>query len=130
VKYLLDTNVVIQMFKGHRLIMERVDRSQESDFGLPAIVIHELYFGGFKSQQIIGNVARVDRLKFEIIDLDRDDARCAAEIRASLAAAGTPIGPYDILIAGQAIARDLTLITHNTREFSRVAGLRVEDWEA
>ena len=50
-------------------------------------------------------------------------------IRAALAAAGTPIGPYDVLIAGQAVARGLTLITHNTREFQRVENLRIEDWE-
>ena len=61
---------------------------------------------------------------------DGGDARCAAEIRAVLNAAGTPIGSYDILIAGQAVARELTLVTHNTREFSRVQGLRIEDWEA
>jgi tRNA(fMet)-specific endonuclease VapC len=129
VKYLFDSNVLIQMFKGHRRIMERIDQSEESDFGLPSIVIHEVYFGAFRSQQTAANVSRVDRLKFEVIDFDRDDARSAGEIRAALAAAGTPIGPYDILIAGQALARNLTLITHNTREFSRVPGLRIEDWE-
>jgi tRNA(fMet)-specific endonuclease VapC len=129
VRYLLDSNVVIQMFKGHELIMKRVGQLRESDFGLSAIVIHELFFGAFKSQQVSGNVARVDRLKFEIIDFDREDASCAGEIRATLAAAGTPIGPYDVLIAGQAMARDLTLITHNTSGFARIKGLRVEDWE-
>jgi tRNA(fMet)-specific endonuclease VapC len=129
VKYLLDSNVVIQLFKGHQRVMARVDRSEEADFGLPAIVIHELYFGAFRSRQVSANVARVDRLKFEVVDFDREDARVAGEIRAALAAAGTPIGPYDVLIAGQALARELTLITHNTGEFSRVKGLRIEDWE-
>jgi tRNA(fMet)-specific endonuclease VapC len=59
----------------------------------------------------------------------REDAREAGEIRATLAEAGTPIGPYDLLIAGQARARALVVVTHNTREFSRVAGLQTEDWE-
>ena len=71
----------------------------------------------------------MDDLDFEVVDFNGEDARVAAEIRAILTAAGNLIGPYDILIAGQALARDLTLVTHNTREFSRVSGLRVEDWE-
>ena len=61
--------------------------------------------------------------------LDREDARQAAAIRAELAMSGSPIGPYDVLIAGQAKSRDLTLISRNVGEFSRVAGLRVENWE-
>ncbi|MFJ1260290.1 PIN domain-containing protein [Cupriavidus sp. CuC1] len=65
-----------------------------------------------------------------MLDFDREDARHAGELRAALAAVGTPTGPYDVLTAGQARARALTLITHNTREFQRVAGLRVEDWES
>jgi tRNA(fMet)-specific endonuclease VapC len=64
-----------------------------------------------------------------VIEFDQEDARQAGEIRATLAAAGTPIGPYDVLIAGQARARSLVLVTRNTGEFSRVGGLHVEDWE-
>ena len=70
------------------------------------------------------------RLAFEVVDSGREDARNAGGDPRDLWRAGTPIGPYDILIAGQALARDLTLITHNIREFSRVQGLRIEDWEA
>jgi len=65
-----------------------------------------------------------------VIDFSRDDARIAGSLRADLAAAGTPIGPYDVLIGAQALARGLIVITHNSREFDRVAGLLVEDWEA
>ena len=75
------------------------------------------------------NLARVDARQFEVLEFDREDARQAGEIRASLARAGLPIGSYDVLIAGQAKARGLTLITHNTKEFSRVEGLKIEDWE-
>jgi len=67
-------------------------------------------------------------LQFEVVEFDREDARQAGELRAALAAAGTPIGPY-VLIAGQALARSLILVTHNTGEFQRVPGLRFEDWE-
>jgi tRNA(fMet)-specific endonuclease VapC len=58
-----------------------------------------------------------------------EDARCSADVRAQLAMQGTPIGPYDVLIAGQALSRDCILITRNTREFERVYGLRIENWE-
>jgi tRNA(fMet)-specific endonuclease VapC len=65
-----------------------------------------------------------------VLSFDVEDARHAGAIRAELAAAGTPIGPYDALIAGQARARCLVLVTHNVREFARVPGLQVEDWLA
>lgn len=68
-------------------------------------------------------------LRFEVVAFDAEDARAAGAVRAALAAAGTPIGPYDALIAGQALARGLVLVTHNPHEFARVEGLRVEDWE-
>lgn len=65
-----------------------------------------------------------------VLEFDKEDARQAGEIRALLASRATPIGPYDVLIAGQAKARNLTLITHNTDEFGRVPGLRFDDWQA
>jgi tRNA(fMet)-specific endonuclease VapC len=100
------------------------------DIAIPSIVAHEIYYGAFKSQKVALNVAVFDAMGFTTLDFDRDDARQAGLLRAELAARGTPIGPYDVLIAGQALARDLILVTHNTREFSRVPGLRIEDWEA
>jgi tRNA(fMet)-specific endonuclease VapC len=75
-------------------------------------------------------LGQIDVLRFEIVEFDQEDARRAGEIRAVLAKAGAPIGAYDVLIAGQALARSLTLVTHNVREFGRVEGLVVEDWEA
>ena len=128
-KYLLDSNAIIALIKGRASLLMRLRQHQASDFGIPVIVAHELYFGAYKGQRQTENLARVEGLRFEVLEFDREDARQAGELRAALAAAGTPIGPYDVLIAGQAMARNLTLITHNTREFQRVAGLRVEDWE-
>ncbi|MBA2605137.1 MAG: type II toxin-antitoxin system VapC family toxin, partial [Acidobacteria bacterium] len=96
---------------------------------ISAVVMHELYYGAFKSQRVEKNVARVDALQFPVLELDQDDARKAGEIRAHLASKGTPIGPYDVLIAGQAKARKLTLVTHDTTECVRVPGLKVEDWK-
>lgn len=128
-RYLLDSNAVIGLLAGKVSLNERIRRYRPQDFGISAIATHELFFGAFKSQRTSYNLDRVEGLQFEVVEFDREDSRQAGAIRAMLTAAGTPIGPYDILIAGQARARDLILITRNTREFSRVEGLRIEDWE-
>jgi tRNA(fMet)-specific endonuclease VapC len=128
-RFLLDTNAVIAILGGKIAFLAKLKQHQPADFGIPAIAAHELFFGAFKSTRAAANLARVEALQFEIVDFDREDARRAGELRAHLATAGTPIGPYDALIAGQALARSLVLITHNTREFQRVPALRVEDWE-
>lgn len=129
-RYLLDTNAIIALLNDTTsAIARRVRRFTPRDIGISAVVMHELYYGAFKSQRVEKNVARVDALQFPVLELDQDDARQAGEIRAHLASKGTPIGPYDVLIAGQAKARKLTLVTHNTTEFVRVPGLKVEDWK-
>jgi tRNA(fMet)-specific endonuclease VapC len=129
--YLLDTNVVIAILEDTSApTARRAKRERIEDLGISAIVANELFYGAFSSRRRADNLNRLDELRFPIIDFDRDDARQAGIIRAELAARGTPIGPYDVLIAGQAVARDLILVTHNTREFSRVPGLQIEDWEA
>ncbi len=130
-RYLLDANAIIALLNDTASpIARRVRRHAPRDFGVSAVVIHELYYGAFKSQRVEQHVARVDALQFSVLEFDEEDARQAGEIRAHLASKGTPIGPHDVLIAGQAMARELTLVTHNTSEFQRVPGLKVEDWAA
>ncbi|MBN3767981.1 type II toxin-antitoxin system VapC family toxin, partial [Burkholderia sp. Ac-20365] len=122
-KFLLDTNAVIAVLKGDPAVLSRLHDYSPSDFGLPSIVMHELYFGACKSQRSIENVARVNALQFEVVSFDAEDAQHAGEIRAHLAAAGTPIGPYDALIAGHARSRQMVLVTHNVRASARVEHL-------
>jgi tRNA(fMet)-specific endonuclease VapC len=129
VNYLLDTNAVMALMKGHSGFLTRLRQHQPRDFAMPSIVVHELYFGAYKSRHAADNLRHVEAQQFEILNFDPEDARCAGEVRAQLASAGTPIGPYDVLIAGQALARSLTLVTHNMREFQRASGLSVEDLE-
>ena len=130
-RYLLDANAVIALLNDTTSpIARRIRRYAPRDIGVSVVVIHELYYGAFKSQRVEKNVGRVDALQFPVVEFDQEDARQAGEIRAHLASEGTPIGPYDVLIAGQAKARKLTLVTHNTTEFQRVFGLKVEDWKA
>ena len=128
-KFLLDTNAVIALLKRDARLIARLRQHGPSDFAVPAIAAHELFYGAFKGARVAENLVRVEAIQLEVLAFDQEDARKAGELRALLARAGTPIGPYDVLIAGQALARDLTLITHNLREFRRVPGLRVEGWE-
>lgn len=129
-RYLLDANAVIALLNDNdSRLAQRARQNKPGDIGISAIVSHELFYGAFKSQRAVSNVALVDSLQFEVLDFDKEDSRQAGEIRAALAVKGTPIGPYDVLIAGQAMARNLILVTHNTDEFGRVQGLQIEDWE-
>ncbi len=130
-RYLLDTNAIIALLKDPvGPVSQRVRQHQPAEVGVSVIVMHELYFGAFKSHRVERNLAFIDGLRFEVIPFDQEDARRAGEIRAVLAASGTPIGGYDLLIAGQASARDFILVSRNLREFTRVGQLRVENWEA
>jgi tRNA(fMet)-specific endonuclease VapC len=129
-RYLLDANAVIALLNDAvSRLARRARREKPGDVAISAIVAHELFYGAFKSRRTAQNVALVDALQFSVLEFDREDARRAGEVRAFLAAKGTPIGPYDVLIAGQALARDMILVTRNTDEFRRVKGLRVEDWQ-
>jgi tRNA(fMet)-specific endonuclease VapC len=130
-RYLLHANALIALLNDTTsAIARRIRRCAPRDFGVSAVVIHELYYGAFKSERVEKNVARVDALQFPVLEFDAEDARHAGQIRAHLASKGTAIGPYDVLIAGQARARELTLVRHNTTEFQRVPGLKAEDWKA
>jgi tRNA(fMet)-specific endonuclease VapC len=132
--WLLDTNIVIGLLNPAKRqpILRRLTALAPGEVVTSAVVAHELYFGAAKSARPEENRRSFDRLlrDLEPLAFTREDAQAAGEIRALLKAAGLPIGPYDVLIAGQAKARGLTLVTHNTREFARVDGLTVEDWLA
>ena len=131
ITHLLDTNAVIALIgRKSDALLTRVIGSDEGSIGLSTIVMHELYYGAYKSAKISYNLEtlRLFMTDFPAVGFEREDALASGEIRAALAAKGTPIGPYDVLIAAQAKTRDLVLITNNLGEFRRVDGLRVEDW--
>ena len=128
--HLLDTNAASDLVKGHSKTIARIRTGSRRDYALSTIVLSELWFGAFKSPKSAEFIKRLQNLNLPLLAFEETDARCAGEIRNMLRKAGAPIGPYDTLIAGQALARDLTLVTHNTRDFARIPGLRLEDWEA
>jgi tRNA(fMet)-specific endonuclease VapC len=134
VNYLLDTNACIALMNEApapvRTRFERAVRAR-SQVCISSVVAFELWYGIAKSARIEVNTERFKTLlssSILVLQFDNDDAREAGSIRAALEAAGKPIGAYDYLIAGQALARQLTLVTANVSEFSRVKGLSWEDW--
>lgn len=133
IRHLIDTNAVIALIgRKSDTLLARVMDSDEGSIGLSSIVMHELYYGAYKSAKASYNLEtlRLFMADFPSVGFEQEDALAAGEIRAALAAKGTPIGPHDVLIAAQAKARDLVLVTNNVGEFRRVEGLRVEDWTA
>lgn len=128
-RYLLDTNALVEVLRGPGSSVEKRLRTLDpEDVGLSTVVLHELYYGAHRSLRRDANLAVIEEIGLPTVELGREDAREAGRVRAQLAADGRPIGPFDVLIAGQAIARNLTLVTHNTEEFDRVEGLVLEDW--
>lgn len=129
-RYLLDANAVIGLLRdANSPLARRARREKLGDVAISAIVAHELYYGAYRSRRPSHNLDLVDALRFQVVEFDREDARQAGEIGAHLASRGLSIGAYDVLIAGQAVARNLILVTHNIGEFARVPRLRFEDWE-
>ena len=131
--YLLDTNVCVRYLNGRSVaIRRRLEAIDLEEVAVCAIVKAELFYGAMRSNNPDQTLAIQERFLrvFESLPFDDRAASISGRIRAQLAAAGTPIGPYDMQIAAIAIANNLTLVTHNVREFSRVEGLQIEDWEA
>jgi tRNA(fMet)-specific endonuclease VapC len=130
----LDTNVVTVALKDDSsLALLRVanELRERRPLAVSTLVLFELYFGAAKSAHPERNARRVAEFassSIQVLHFDPDDAAEAGDIRAHLKRAGTPIGPYDILIAAQARRRDALLVTANTREFARVPRLRIADW--
>jgi tRNA(fMet)-specific endonuclease VapC len=130
----LDTNTVIAVMNERagqvreRLIQALLDGDV---VGLPTVVLFELWYGIRKSARVAANTEAL--ISFLALDVEpwpfvAEDAAEAGDLRAVLARAGTPIGPYDVLIAAQARRRDAILITANKNEFGRVPGLHTQDW--
>ncbi len=127
-KYSLDTNIVIALLNGNADVLQKIKSLKMSDCVVSSVVMFELYFGAEKSKRTRENLEKLLKLRFNILEFNENDGKVAGRIRHELNQKGTPIGAYDVLIAGQAINRDLILITHNVKEFNRIAELKLEDW--
>jgi tRNA(fMet)-specific endonuclease VapC len=129
--YLLDTNTCIYIInKKPASAIRKIQTRQPEQVAISSITIAELEYGVARSQQPERNrVALLGFLMpFTILDFDHEAATFYGIIRSSLEKVGKPIGPMDLLLAAQARARNMVLVTNNLREFKRVEGLRVENW--
>jgi tRNA(fMet)-specific endonuclease VapC len=129
-QFMLDTNICIYLVKRRpSRLLERFNR-HSGQIAVSTITVSELYFGAEKSGRQAENFAALELFfsGLAILPFPKDTALHFAQIRVALQKAGTPIGPYDMLIGAQARAEGLVLVTKNEREFRRIPGLHVENW--
>jgi tRNA(fMet)-specific endonuclease VapC len=132
--YLLDTNACVALInRSSEPARKRFAKAVESgeQVWVGSVSVYELWYGVAKSVQTEANTLRLKMFlagSVRVLEFGEEDARCAGEIRNSLERIGKPIGTYDLLTAGQALNRKLTLVTANTKEFARVKSLVWEDW--
>lgn len=128
--YALDTNTVIYFFKNMGNVAQHLFSLPPHEIVLPSVVLYEIEVGIAKSNSPEKRRTQLNELLtvVRVLPFTENEASITAKVRASLEQAGTPIGSLDILIAGTALANQATLVTHNTKEFSRIDGLRLEDW--
>ena len=129
-KYMLDTNIVIYTIKNRPETVKKAFLAHYGQMCISTVTLMELIYGAEKSSSPDRNLRDVEGFAARLDVLDYDDGAAAhsGELRAHLAKAGTPIGPYDQMIAGHARSRGLILVSNNEKEFSSVPGLRIENW--
>jgi tRNA(fMet)-specific endonuclease VapC len=129
-RFLLDTNICIYALKQNQAVLTRLLAERPIDVSLSVITQAELRTGAAKSASSTKTTRLLEHFlrPLAVLEFTSDDARAYAVVRAKLEHAGTPIGPLDTLIAAQAVARKLTLVSNNEREFNHIPGLRLENW--
>ena len=131
-RYLLDINVCVMYWNGRsNAIRDRLVSTPNEDMAVCSVVKAELFYGAMRSNNPTRTLERQQDFleRFISYPFGDESALLFGQIRASLASVGTPIGAYDLQIAAIALVNNLILVTHNTREFERVSGLQLEDWE-
>jgi len=132
--YLLDTNACIGLINGKPIeVRHRFQKAIDADaqVNVSSVAAFELWYGVEKSEQKEVNANRLQTFlagPITLMPFEEEDAKSAGSIRATLERVGRPIGAYDLLIAGQAVRHKMTLVTANSKEFSRVKGLVWQDW--
>ena len=129
--YLLDTNICIYAMKGvYPSVNEMLLSIIPQHIFISAVTVGELEYGAAQShwKDRTINMMYAFLANYEILPFDASDASYFGRFKALLAVAGTPIGAYDVMIAAQGVARNLTVVTHNTKEFERIPNLALTDW--
>ncbi len=128
--YVLDTNTLIYFFKGVGNVAQKLLSKSPREIGIPSIVLYELEVGIAKSKSPRKRLKQLEEITsiVNVLPFTAREAKISATIRFQLEKKGIPIGPFDILIAGTALAHQAILVTHNTKEFKRINKLQIEDW--
>lgn len=128
--YVLDTNTLIYYFKGQGQVAQNLANVSPQEINIPTVVFFELQVGIAKSTSPIKRTQQLQQLlsRVNLVSFDQNAALVSATIRAQLEQQGMSIGSLDVLIAGTALALQATLVTRNTKEFSRVSGLEIANW--
>ena len=129
-KYLLDTNIIIYTMKNRPRQVKQRFKQHHGRICISAVTLGELVFGAEHSQQVERNLSDIEAMvaRLEVLRFDNKAAYHFGQIRAALYKEGRPIGPYDMMIAGQARSSGLILVTNNVKEFKRVPGVIIENW--
>lgn len=129
-RWMLDTDTCIAVIKKHPVALKRLRGKSVGQVGISSITLGELAFGAEKSRRSSQTHEALGEflVALEVASFDDASAMAYGKVRASLEQRGKPIGPLDTLIGSHALEIDVVLVTHNTREFSRIDGLRLEDW--
>ena len=130
-KYLIDTHIGIYIMNQHPPgVISKFKKFEVGDIGVSSITVAELQYGVEKNGPPRMNQGRLDAFlaPFDIVGFDQSAANAYGRIRIQLEMRGLPIGPLDLLIAAQALAGELVLVTNNEKEFKRISGLRVQNW--
>jgi tRNA(fMet)-specific endonuclease VapC len=128
--YLLDTDTLIYSLKGKKAVQAHLERHVDDPMIISTITLMELYYGAHKFHQVAGNLAKIKTIEdaFEILSPGQETAEIFGMLKASLELAGTPLDDFDLAIGATALSRNLTLVTNNTRHFSRIQGLKLANW--
>lgn len=128
--YLLDTNVCVDVLKGHPQVCARLEAISPADCAISSVTAFELETGVCRCSQPERERKKLERLfaVIAVLPFDAEAAEKAAQVRHELESVGQKIGPYDLLIAGHALSAGLILVSNNSREFSRIPTLRLNDW--
>jgi tRNA(fMet)-specific endonuclease VapC len=131
VRYLLDTTVISDFTRGESAVLARLKAAGKREVAISTVTAMEIEYG------LLLNPARARKIEpviralladMAVFPYEQEDASATAAVRAALAKRGTPIGPFDLMIAGTALRRGLVMVTSNSNEFARVGGLNLEDW--
>jgi len=128
--YLLDTDILIYSLKGHETVKENLRHHINDIIQISAVTLMEVYYGAYKSQKVESNLAKVRRIEssMDILPVGQESVGIFGLLKSNLELAGRPLDDFDLIIAATALSHSLVLVTNNERHFSRIDGLRIDNW--